>query len=219
MRRDRESAPSVCTKRVSRRGATQHGDRRTSVAPWHTECSLGMNHNSQSSQSPAQKQQPGSSSAKQASATSRRDDAARDQGAVAEEARALGSQAKDLASDVAGQVAQSAERQFAGGKGRAAEAITQIAGALRHTGDELAQEMPVVHDYLGRVATQVEGMSSYLQTKQLGDVVGDLESFARREPVLFMGSAFVVGLLGGRFMKSSRPATVVPATEGRGSGR
>ena len=45
--------------------------------------------------------------------------------------RALGSQAKDMASDVANQVAQSAERQFAGGKDRAAEAINQIAGALR----------------------------------------------------------------------------------------
>jgi hypothetical protein len=82
-----------------------------------------------------------------------------------------------------------------------------------------AKELPVAHDYFGRVATQVEGMSSYLQTKGFGDVVDDLESFARREPVLFVGSAFVVGLLGGRFLKSSRPQTGMPATEGRGRTR
>mgnify|MGYP000626521113 CR=1 FL=1 len=174
----------------------------------------------QTSTTQTSKPQSGSPPSKQAPYTPNRDEAARVvQASAAEDARALGSQAKGLASDVANQVAQSAERQFAGTKDRAAEAITQIVGALRQTGDELlAKEMPVVHDYLGRVATQVEGVSSYLQTKKLGDVVGDLESFARREPILFAGSVFVVGLLGGRFLKSSRPSRV-PAAEGRGNGR
>lgn len=179
-----------------------------------------MNHKSESSPSHAPKQPSGpSSSSKQSAGASNRDDAARDHNGAAEEARALGSQAKGFASDVASQVAQTAERQFAGGKDRAVEAISQIAGALRQTGDELlAKEMPVVNDYLGRMATQVDGLSSYLQkTKQLGDVAGDLESFARREPLLFMGGAFVMGLLGGRFVRSSRPVPATPATEGRGT--
>lgn len=150
--------------------------------------------------------------------TSRED--ADQRGGAAKDARAIGSQAAGLASDVASQVAHSAERQFAGGKDRAAEAISDIAGALRQTGKQLlAKEMPVANDYLGRMAKQVDGVSSYLQKKELGDVVGDLESFARREPLLFMGGAFVVGLLGGRFARSSQPQTAAPATEGRGSGR
>jgi hypothetical protein len=177
-----------------------------------------MNHKPQSSQSSTSKQQTEGSSSKQASGNSGHD-AARDRDGLAEDARALGSQAKGVASDVASQVAESAERQFAGGKDRAAEAITHIAGAIRQTGDQLAEEMPVAQDYLGRVATQVEGVSSYLQKKQFGDVVGDLESFARREPILFVGSAFVVGLIGGRFLKSSRPQAAPYATEGRGSSR
>jgi hypothetical protein len=173
---------------------------------------------SQSSPSQQSKQPTGSPSPKQAAGSSS-DAVVRDASGVAEEVRTLGSQAKGMASDVASQVAQSAERQFAGGKDRAAETITHIAGALRKTGDQLADEMPVAHDYLGRVATQVEGVSTYLQKKRFGDVVGDLESFARREPILFVGSAFVVGLLGGRFLKSSRPQTATPTTEGRGTGR
>jgi hypothetical protein len=125
------------------------------------------------------------------------------------------SDARQLASDVAEQVTKSAERQLAGGKERAAEAIGQLAEALRETGGHLrAKEMPVVEDYLGRAATQVESVARYLQKKKLGQVVGDLESFARREPVLFVGGALVVGLLGGRFLKSS-----APALEERGSGR
>ena len=125
----------------------------------------------------------------------KRDEAARIvQASATEDVRALGSQAKDVASDVAHQVAQSAERQFAGGKDRAAEAIHQIAGALRQTGDELlGKDMPVANDYLGKVAGQVESMSSYLRSKRLDDVGRDLEAYARREPVLFIGSAFLLG--------------------------
>ena len=125
-----------------------------------------------------------------------------------EDTRDLASEAQQLASDVAGQVTQSAERQLAGGKERAAEAIGHLAEALRETRGQLrAKEMPVVQDYLGRAASQVEELARYLQRKNMRQVVGDLESFARREPVLFLGSAFVIGLVGGRFLKSSAPAT------------
>jgi hypothetical protein len=147
-----------------------------------------------------------------------RDDAARVvQASVGEDARDLATkakgvandvtdQARGLASDVADQASKAAERQFAGGKKRAAEAIGHLAGALRHTGEQLGtQDMPLVIDYLGRAATQVEGVSSYLKKTTLRQVVGDVERFARREPVLFMGGAFVVGLLGARFLKSSPP--------------
>ncbi|MET0795363.1 MAG: hypothetical protein ABW061_27840 [Polyangiaceae bacterium] len=42
----------------------------------------------------------------------------------------------------------------------------------------------------------------------MGDVLGDVGSFARREPAMLLRGAFVLGLLGGRFLKSShvRPA-------------
>ena len=124
-----------------------------------------------------------------------------------EDARALTSEARQLAGDVAGQVTQSAEHQLAGGKERAAEVIGHLAEALRETRGQLrAKEMPAVQEYLGRAASQVEEVARYLQKKNLGQVVGDLESFARREPILFVGSAFVVGLLGGRFLKSSAAA-------------
>lgn len=124
-----------------------------------------------------------------------------------ESARAPTSDARQLANDVAEQFTKSAERQIAGGKERAAEAIGHVAQALRETGDQLrAKEMPAAEDYLGRAATQAEGIARYLQEKQLGQVISDLESFARREPVLFVGGALVVGLLGGRFLRSSASA-------------
>src|SRR5689334_16243714 len=103
-----------------------------------------------------EKTHPSPANAKQQSATpsttqSAARDEAHDRGGAVEDARAIGSQAAGLASDVASQVAHSAERQFAGGKDRAADAISEIAGALRQTGKQLlAKEMPVANDYLGR---------------------------------------------------------------------
>lgn len=123
---------------------------------------------------------------------------------VGEDARNVTSEAVKFASDVADKATQSAQRQLAGGKDRAAETIEHLAGALRQTGEQLGtKDMPMVNDYLGRVATQAESLADYLKKNSFGNVVGDLERFARREPFLFMGSALVAGLLGGRFLKSS----------------
>jgi len=136
-----------------------------------------------------------------------RDDAARiGKANGGDDTRNVGSEAKRLATDVAGQATETAERQLAGGKERAASAIEHLAGALRQTSEQLgATNMPMVIDYLGRAATQVEGLSTYVKQTSLRQVVGDLERFARREPVLFIGGAFVAGMLGGRFLKSAPP--------------
>jgi hypothetical protein len=159
-----------------------------------------MNQKPQSTSAQSQKPQPGARS-------ENRDAPGRiGQSHDREDGHGVTSDARRLASDVGDQMTKSAERQLAGGKDRAAEAISHLAEALRETGGQLrAKEMPVADDYLGRAATQVEGVARYLQNKNLGQVVGDLESFARREPVLFVGGALVVGLLGARFLKSSAP--------------
>lgn len=129
--------------------------------------------------------------------------------------RDLASEARQVADDLAEQATQTAERQFTGTKDRAVEAMSQLAGALRQTTGRLSSEsdIPAVGEYLGRAASQVEGLSDYLQQKSMRDVVEDVEQFARREPVLFLGGAFLVGLLGGRFLKSAAPSTAT----GRGT--
>jgi len=156
-------------------------------------------------------QKPQASSATSPSAPSRspagRDDAAKMvKASVGEDARNVTSEAVQFATDVAEKATQSAQRQFASGKQRAADTIGHLAGALRHTGEQLGtDDIPLVNDYLGRVATQAEGFADYLKNTSFGEVVGDLEKLARRQPLLFVGSALVVGLLGGRFLKSSPP--------------
>jgi hypothetical protein len=82
--------------------------------------------------------------------------------------------------------------------GAAATQAKQIAESKFDTGRDLAAE------HLDSVAS-VDRLSYYLQTRTLSHMIGDLERFSRREPAMFLGGAFVAGLLGGRFLKSSTP--------------
>jgi hypothetical protein len=45
-----------------------------------------------------------------------------------------------------------------------------------------------------------------LRERDTRGIVSDLESLARRQPAAFLSSAFFIGLLASRFLKSSRPA-------------
>ena len=118
---------------------------------------------------------------------------------------------KHLAEDVIGQTRKSAESQVASGKERAAESLNGVASALRKTGEHLrAEDQDGFTQYFDQAAQRVDAVSGYIRTRTLPELVTDVEGFARRDPALFVGGALVLGLLGGRFLKSSRPAIVRP---------
>jgi len=121
-------------------------------------------------------------------------------------------QVADQAHQAAGQVVDQARQQMSsrlvGQKDRAADGLTNVAHALRQTSQQLRdQDQKAVTGYIESAASQVERISSYLKQNDLGGLIDDVEHFARRQPVLFLGGTFVLGLLGARFLKSSRPST------------
>lgn len=127
---------------------------------------------------------------------------------VATSARDLTDEAKQVAGDVMDQAKKSAETSITSGKERAAESLADVADALRQAGEHLrSQDKASLTDYVVRAADKVEAASFYLQRRTLSDVLGDVGGLARREPALFLGGAFALGLLGGRFLKSSGSRT------------
>lgn len=131
---------------------------------------------------------------------------------VTEQAKQATSEVAEQVKQTTGQVADLAREQvstrLSGQKDRAAEGLTSVADALRQTGQQLrGQDQQMVTDYIDSAAAQVEKISNYLRQNDLGGLVDDIESLARRQPGLFMGGAFALGLLGARFLKSSRPYT------------
>jgi glucan phosphorylase len=86
----------------------------------------------------------------------------------------------------------------------AARELGSVAEAFRQTSSTLReQDQAMFAQYSNRVADQVERVSSYLEDRNLDDMIHDSEDFARRQPELFIGGAFTLGLLAARFLKSS----------------
>jgi len=122
----------------------------------------------------------------------------------------IGEQAQQTAGQVVDQARQQVSSRLAGQKDRAAEGLTSVAQALRQTSQQLrTQDQQTVTGYIESAASQVERVSNYLKQNDLGGMIDDVEHFARRQPALFLGGTFVLGLLGARFLKSSRPNTGV----------
>jgi hypothetical protein len=109
-----------------------------------------------------------------------------------------------VASDVAGQAREQVNTRFDSRKDKAVETIDTVASAIRETSDKLKGVGPL-GDVAGRAADSIEKVADFFEDKQIGDVVRDVEKFARREPALFIGAAFALGLIGGRYLKSSAP--------------
>lgn len=127
-------------------------------------------------------------------------------------AQHLGSDAKHLASGIADEARKSAGAQIARGQNVAADQLNSVATALRKTGTEMRNgDQGVLTEVVVGAADKVEWASDYLQSRTLGQVIGDVEGFARREPALFLGGAFLLGLVGGRFLKSTRPTASTQA--------
>lgn len=125
--------------------------------------------------------------------------------------------AKETISNVASQAGDQVVSQLDTQKSRAAEGIGGVAQALRQTSDQLRQQEQgaAVHQYVSSAANQLERLSGYLRSTDLREMVGNVERFAREQPALFLGSAFVLGLLGARFLKSSAQSSDTGMREGR----
>lgn len=122
-------------------------------------------------------------------------------------------ESKQKAGDVKEQAGQMAEKagdmatsQAASQKDRAAEQLSGIASAFGQVSQQLRQsDQGTVANYADMAADQITHFSEQLRQKDVRELMGDVERFARRQPAMFLGGAFALGLLGARFLKSSSP--------------
>lgn len=113
-------------------------------------------------------------------------------------------QTQDKAGQVVDQAKEQATNQLASQKDRAADSLGSVAGALRQTGHHLRQnDQHGIAQYADRAAERVEQFTDQLRGKDVQTIVRDVERYARQQPALFLGGAFVLGLLGARFLKST----------------
>jgi hypothetical protein len=113
--------------------------------------------------------------------------------------------AQELSSQVQQKATQRVESGLAKGKIQAAETLSTIAESLLVSGQQLRERnQEPVSRFVDQAADRVRRVSNYLQNTDVSEIVDSTEQFARRRPALFLGGAFALGLLGARFLKSSR---------------
>lgn len=117
---------------------------------------------------------------------------------IAGMARNFASQAQQKAGE---QVRSSLDK----GRSRAVDTLHEVARTLRNA-DE-GNDNPTGR-YMSRAGEQVERAATFLQNTDPRQMLTQTEAFARRQPALFLGGAFALGVIAARFLKSgSKPDT------------
>lgn len=127
---------------------------------------------------------------------------------IAQEAKTHARQLKDevlgQARGAVGQVREQAGSSFQESKTHVADSVSDLARAFQATTDQLRNEnRDAFADYTDKIARQVEQVSTYLRDRDARALLDDTEAFARRRPTVFLATAFTLGVLGARFLKSS----------------
>jgi hypothetical protein len=79
------------------------------------------------------------------------------------------------------------------------EATREITERLRSNGSAVAP-------YIDRVTDRIERFAADLNGKDVEELLGEVQRFARRRPAIAVGISFALGLAVARFLKSSSDA-------------
>lgn len=129
---------------------------------------------------------------------------------------------KQTGTEIIGQVKERANGVLDEQKTNITSGLTSVADSLRQVGDNLRnadKENAVgkfTAQYGDEIARRIEDISDYIENADLKDIARDVEKLARRQPALFIGGAFALGLLTVRFLKSSKPKQI-STNGGRGT--
>jgi hypothetical protein len=125
--------------------------------------------------------------------------------------------AGERAGEVAEKVMDQASSRMDIGKDYAVESLSGFAQALRQAGHHLQEEgaHPTLGHYAETGAQRLERLTGYLRERDTNQVLSEVESYARRNPTIFAGGAFALGLLTARFFRSSGQSSSSLPTTGR----
>lgn len=100
-----------------------------------------------------------------------------------------------------------------------------LAGGLRSLGDELGQmsrgtqDPGYATDLVQRAGEATSHVAQWFEEREPGDVLHEVEDFARRRPGMFLLMAAGAGLLVGRFLRGAKDASGDGGGERNGEGR
>jgi len=118
--------------------------------------------------------------------------------AVKSQASDLTDMAKALASDAGEKLRTSVNEQKAVG----ADYVEGVAGMIRRSASEFDNELPQASHYIREAASQLEGVSEAMRNRDISEIIGSAQNFARNQPTAFFGAAVLLGFAAVRLVKS-----------------
>jgi len=119
---------------------------------------------------------------------------------------------KETAGQAIDRAKSQVKTQLSEQKDRATDTLASATEALKGTSQHFRdQNLGIVADYAESFAGQVRKVSDYLREKDLDEVGRDVGSFARQNPALFIGGAFLLGVAVARFLRSSESGSPLDA--------
>lgn len=115
--------------------------------------------------------------------------------------------AKEIASDAGTKLRASVTEQKAVG----ADYVGNVANIIRRTALEFDGEIPQAGHYIRKAAAQLDNVSQALRNKDVSELVGNVQDFARKQPTAFLGAAVLIGFAAVRFLKSGTGNASAPA--------
>ena len=108
-------------------------------------------------------------------------------------------------SGIVDRVRERATAQLSSQKDRATDGLGSVAQAVpaEHEAPPRQQAGRDCRDTSRRLPIRSIASRPRSATAMSGELVNEVQRFARRQPALFVGSAFAIGVIGARFLKSS----------------
>src|SRR5918995_1366175 len=114
-----------------------------------------------------------------------------------------GKEAGERASHLVERGAEIGFQQADRGLETAAGGIETAAQTIRRVSTDMQTDQPQIAEFASTAADRAEDLARYLRETDVREMIGNVEHFARRQPLLFLGGAFVLGVAASRFIKAA----------------
>lgn len=118
---------------------------------------------------------------------------------LAEAGQQVGESVGHLAERATGIGIKQADR----GREVAADGVSKVADTIRRVSLDMQTDQPSIASAAGTAADQAERVADYLRTTDVREILSTVENAARRQPLLFLGGAFALGVAASRIFKAA----------------
>jgi ElaB/YqjD/DUF883 family membrane-anchored ribosome-binding protein len=121
--------------------------------------------------------------------------------AIQNQADSLVNQAKEIASEAGEKVQASIKEQKSAG----ADYVGNVAGIVRRAAAEFDNDLPQAGQFFRKAAEQLENVSDAIGKRDVSEIVGSVQDFARKQPTIFLGASVLLGFAAIRLLKTASP--------------